>query len=279
MHRIENSVYEMELAGQRLFYNFYHENTVRWFEWHMKQVTSPLPCSSLSNQNSPRYDYRSKQLLSPDSPIFVPLEMIQLRLPEFDPDVPEDYVEYRVCVEVAGRALANKGCFIFHATAFFWRDLAWLLTAPSGTGKSTQFHIWKKLWPEEVSILCGDMPALSLDPHGTVWVHPSPWNGKEREGFENHYSAPLGGIVFLKQDDANYISEAPLSKLIRPLWHQFIGQADTALQIRNREHFLNQTLRHHPFWLLENRGDIASAQLTRRTFEEYLQRRQENGSV
>ena len=207
-------------------------------------------------------------------PLFVPEDLLERRRPIFSAGVPDDYMEYRVCVEVTGRALADRGCFLFHATAFEWRGFAWLMTAPSGTGKSTQYHNWKKLWPDEVSILCGDMPALSLDDGGNVWVHPSPWNGKEREGFENHHSVPLGGIVFLKQGDADSIENAPLDKLIRPLWHQFIGQADTELQIRNREHFLDHMLRHYPFWLLENRGDYSSAQLTKSTFEEYLSRRQ-----
>ena len=237
----------MTLGGKDLYYHIKFKDTSKWFRWHMVPEEKTV-----------------------EKKVFLSEDLYRERRKEFPPGTPEGFMEYRILVEETGRVLCEEGIFIIHATAFFWNQYAWLLTAPSGTGKTTQFNNWKRLWRDEVEILCGDMPVLRTDQSERIWVCPSPWNGKERMGFENHTDYPLGGIVFLKQADENRISSIDLHKMVWPIWHQFLGQCNTERQIRSRERFMNLLLDRYPVWLLENRGDEDSARMTRHVFEDYL---------
>ena len=40
------------------------------------------------------------------------------------------------------------------------------------------------MFPDEITMISGDMPVLERREDGTVWAHPSPWNGKEKIGEE-----------------------------------------------------------------------------------------------
>ena len=238
---------KMTLGNVDLYYNLRFEDTAKWFRWHM------LP-----------------EAASEQKPIVLSDELFQIRKPEFIPGTPDGYIEYRTLVEDTGRALCEQGVFIIHAVAFSWNNYAWLFTAPSGTGKTTQYRNWKQLWPDEVQILCGDMPVLRTDEKDDIWVCPSPWNGKERLGFDAHSDYPLGGVVWLRQSEENHMSPVNIHEMVWPVWHQFIGQCNTELQIRSRERFENLLLQKYPVWLLKNRGDSDSARLARNTFESYL---------
>ena len=237
----------MTLGGKDLYYRIKFKDTPIWFRWHM------VPSDNTNEKAISLSD-----------------DLYRERRKEFPSGTPEGFIEYRILVEETGRVLCEQGVFIIHATAFLWKQYAWLITAPSGTGKTTQFNNWKRLWDNEVRILCGDMPVLRTDASGRIWVCPSPWNGKERMGFENHTDYPLGGMVFLKQSNGNRITPIDLHKIVWPIWHQFIGQCDTERQIRSRERFLNLLLDKYPVWLLENRGDEDSTRMTRHIFEDCL---------
>ncbi len=88
------------------------------------------------------------------------------------------YIEYRACIGLTSKHLLQWDCSIFHAMSFIWRGRAWLLTGPSGIGKTTQFHNWQRLYPGEAEVISGDMPVLERK-EMAVFVHPSSWNGKE----------------------------------------------------------------------------------------------------
>ena len=121
-------------------------------------------------------------------------------------------------------------------------------------------------------MICGDMPALEKRPDGSVWIHPTSWNGKENLG--SRISAPLSGIVLLEQDGVNEIMPLTPRQAIPPLLRQFIIRPDTEEQIRALAGILDGTLRSVPVWKLRNLGDDASTELLRRT----LAQRQTGGS-
>ena len=216
-------------------YALQFEDTYKWFRWHMVPTTK-------ENKN----------------PIRITDELIRERRFVFAPGTPDSFIEYRTLVESTGKELCKYSIFIMHAVAFLWEGYTWLLTAPSGTGKTTQYLNWKNLYPDEVSIICGDIPVLKEEKNQIVYVYPSPWNGKERIGFENHESYPLGGIIYLVQSDHNKMEIANFRELVLPLWCQFVGLPDTEFQIRLKEHFANLLFSRYPIWKFENRGDISS---------------------
>ena len=165
--------------------------------------------------------------------------------------------------------ILRYGCCLFHAAAFLWQGRAWLVTGPSGVGKTTQFRNWQQLFPGEITMICGDMPVLEGRDDGSVWVHPSPWNGKERMG-DRSLRAPLGGVVRLIQGNENYIYTLPVCDAILAMLRQFMVRPEDEAAILALTGLVERCLRYAPVWLLTNRGDDASTQLLRQTLLESM---------
>lgn len=158
---------------------------------------------------------------------------------------------------------------IFHGVAFLWHEKAWILTAPSGTGKTTQYALWKKLYGEEIELINGDKPILSVNDDGRIYVYSSPWCGKER--MHQLLKAPLGGMILLKRAMQNNISCLEKGEAVIPIYKQFLYCPDedsTALKVCELEEKLLDSCR---VWLLENRGNEASAEMTHDCLLHYLE--------
>ena len=179
-------------------------------------------------------------------------------------DDPDWTAEYNAAAVEISEALLPFGRCIFHGMAFLWRGKAWIFTAPSGTGKTTQYALWKLLYGDELSALNGDKPVLECRDDGTVWVHPSPWQGKENIG--SMRSAPLGGIICLARGE-NRIERLDARQALAPVFSQIIVRREKAevtdRALRITEHLLTSV----PIWRLTNRGDRASARLTHDTLQ------------
>ena len=173
------------------------------------------------------------------------------------------YAENMTLIGLAGQALLRYDCCIFHAVAFLWDGKAWLLAAPSGTGKSTQYGNWQRQFPGEIEMICGDMPVLERRAQDCVWVHPSNWNGKE--GMGGRASAPLGGLILLEQGRENAISCLSAREAVFPVLRQFVADLDTEEEIRAMCGIAESVLRSVPVWKLVNLGDDASTALLRNT--------------
>ncbi len=175
-------------------------------------------------------------------------------------------LEFRSLILLTAHSLLPSGCCLFHAAAFLWLGRAWLVTGPSGVGKTTQFRNWQRLFPGEVQMICGDIPVLEGREDGSVWVHPSPWNGKERMG-DRTLSAPLGGIVRLGQKEENTIYPLPVCDAIPVLFRQFMVRPENEDEIIALSRLVERILQYAPVWFFENRGDNASTALLRETLK------------
>ena len=122
--------------------------------------------------------------------------------------------------------------------------------------------------PGEIRMISGDMPVLEPRGDGSIWAHPSPWNGKENIG--NRISAPIGGVVFLEQGKENVLSRPPVAELLRPVFCQFITRLDTEEEIRSLGCLADRMFSALPVWKLVNVGDAASTELLRSAFMERL---------
>lgn len=183
------------------------------------------------------------------------------------------YVESRAMVWRTSLALLEWDCCLFHAVALRWRGKAFLLTAPSGTGKTTQFRNWQRLFPGEVEMICGDMPVLEPRPDGSVWVHPSPWNGKEN--LRGAAAAPAAGLVLLEQGQENRILPMFGSEAVRPCRRQLLVRPETEDQILAMSRLLNRLLTSLPLMRMVNRGDDASTALLRQNLASFVPEREE----
>ena len=177
--------------------------------------------------------------------------------------------EYHLLHFVASNALLAYNRCVFHGTAFLWHGKAWLFSAPSGTGKTTQFRRWRKLYRDEVKIINGDKPILEFKEDHTIVVHPSPWKGKERWG--SMLKAPLGGIIYLEQGKENKIERMAPQDAVIPLYKQFSFLPEKEEYIHAVCRMEDTLLRNIPVWKLINKGDLESAQLTHDTLLKWLE--------
>ncbi len=174
-----------------------------------------------------------------------------------------DYTEFILSAyRCTDQLLKNKSC-LYHGAAFLWKGKAFLFTAASGTGKSTQLRNWKNLYPEEITVLNGDKPILKAE-GSQIIVYPSPWKGKERWGRDD-ISAPLGGIIYLVQAKENRIRRMKVSEAVQPLLKRILSTFETEEIAINAGKFEDLMLKSTPVWLLENTGDASSAELTHKT--------------
>ena len=168
------------------------------------------------------------------------------------------YAEYSLLSCHTSEYLMDYQRFVFHAVAMRWHDKAWLITAPPGIGKSTQYKNLKELYPEEISIINGDRPILQILDDGGIMVHPSPWNGKENWcGAE---AAPLAGIIFLKHGE-NVIEPVSPKAMANSTFFSIFQSFDTGEVIQKAAKLAQQLLKSVPLWQLTNRGDLASSAL------------------
>mgnify|MGYP001776637082 FL=1 len=183
--------------------------------------------------------------------------------------ISEAYTEFYALLGTTSRALLKYGKCLFHGVAFLWHDRAWIITAPSGTGKTTQLRLWQKLFGVEIEVINGDKPVMECREDDSVWIYPSPWNGKEN--LSGTKSGRLAGIIYLEQADHNEVSRMDIRSSILPIYRQFLYYGDYEEEIREVGHMLDTVLRNIPVWKLSNLGDEASAELTHNTLLHYLE--------
>ena len=129
------------------------------------------------------------------------------------------HTEYSMLAPYFSDELLKHDRVVIHAAAVRWNDRAYLICAASGTGKSTQASMLQSLHPGEFSVICGDRPILQFH-EKEIWVHPSPWNGKEN--WYGAEAAPLAGLVLLERGEQNSICALSNRDAALPFYMQFI---------------------------------------------------------
>ena len=130
---------------------------------------------------------------------------------------PPDYLEY-ICVyrHIAER-LPDWDAFVFHGVAMGLEGLAYLFTAPSGTGKTFHGRLWYHNLDGKAWFLNGDKPILRRTETG-FRVYGTPWRGKENYGV--NADLPAQGICILRRGPEIAISPTPPEELVRFLSRQ-----------------------------------------------------------
>lgn len=174
---------------------------------------------------------------------------------------PNGNLEYCLCMYRTSDYLTKHDSCLFHGAAFLLNNKAYLISADSGVGKTTQIRNWMELYSHEIRVMNGDKPILFLESDNHITVYPSPWKGKEEWG-DDSIIAPLGGIILLKQGKFNKIERVrPIHYSARLLSYFFstFEEENTVRKLCEIESAIWNTV---PVWQLTNTGDTASAQIT-----------------
>ena len=210
-------IYSLDCGGSQVLYRFLYPETIRYFGRYLEETDKTDDAISLA----PEYLEEHSWLC--------------------DSDQTPAYLEYMSLMIATGNELLKHDRCLFHSAALLWKEKAWLLCAPSGTGKTTQLRHWKTLLKKDVKVINGDKPLLECKEDGSVWVYSSPWKGKERYGIKG-LKAPLGGIIYLKQDDDNHIQKMTVQETVKPLFSSFISYPDTEEEIQCQAEILKKIL-------------------------------------
>lgn len=236
-------VFQADIAGQTLRYKFIYPLTRLFFRGGLEPAEEDGPFVSVTPED---------------------IERCRGKFPE---GALNGQIEFKALISRTSCALLSEGpACVFHAAAVSAEGRAWLLTAPSGTGKSTQVMNWLKNGDHSPEVICGDMPALRLEEDGTVTVCPSPWNGKEN--LRGAGAAKLGGIICLEKADENTIRPlSPVGRIGRCIT-QFVCSPEDGVQADNLARLADAMLSNYPVWLMRNRGDMQSTELMLKTLFE-----------
>lgn len=120
--------------------------------------------------------------------------------------------------------------FFFHGAAFTYGNDGFLLSGPSGVGKTTHVRLWQKyLGEDRVRIVNGDKNILCVG-DSRVTVCSTPWAGKEQ--WQENRTAPLRAICFLKQGKHNAIRLLSPQDAVLPFLYQLYVPKNDASVLR-----------------------------------------------
>ena len=154
--------------------------------------------------------------------------------------------------KVAG-CLLERDVLLMHGSTVAVDGVAFLFTAPCGTGKSTHTRLWREVFGGRVVMVNDDKPFLRFM-DGAVIACGTPWTGKH--GLGSNVSAPLAGICILSRGTENRIRRADPEDVSEFLLQQLQPEGDS-----RTERLLRELLRRVPVWQMECNRELEAARI------------------
>ena len=154
--------------------------------------------------------------------------------------------------------LIEKDILVFHGSSFIVDNKGYIVTARSGTGKSTHVGLLKELLGDRLTYINDDKPLIDVR-NGCI-IYSSPWNGKERRG--NNISSPLSSVIFLNRGIKNTYKKV-IDK--SEIYIQLLSQIYLPLEKTKREKALKNIdiIRDKiNFYIINVNTDISSAEMS-----------------
>lgn len=170
--------------------------------------------------------------------------------------MPADYLEFICAYRHIAERMPDYDAFVFHGAAIVMDELAYLFTAPSGTGKTTHAQLWRYGFEGRAWFLNGDKPILRRTPEG-FHVCGTPWRGKE--GYGINAERPMQGLCLLSRGTENRIVPAKPEELVRFLARQIYIPRDPARAARLLE-LLDACCAAVPTWTMRCTLNARAAQ-------------------
>lgn len=146
-----------------------------------------------------RYEWKKGQYITRTEPCDEP-DKIYLVIPESFREIFSQNANWLLYL-APERMLIKRERVILHASAVLYEGFAYLFTAPSGGGKSTQARIWENHLHAEV--MNGDKVILRGNKTG-LFAYGSPIAGSS--GIYKNISAPVAAIVKIEKATYNRVS-------------------------------------------------------------------------
>lgn len=162
------------------------------------------------------------------------------------PQAPIEACESLCIYRTIAEQLPQFDRFVFHGAAIEYDGMAYLFTAPSGTGKTTHINLWKKHLGDKVSIINGDKPIICMGEDAVVYG--TPWAGKE--GYQNNTNAKIKAVCILKQAKENKILKLSKGDAVNYLMRQ-VYMPQNATSLSRTLSLLGKLIENIPVYMLE----------------------------
>ncbi|MFQ6793979.1 MAG: hypothetical protein ACLRT4_14555 [Thomasclavelia sp.] len=132
-------------------------------------------------------------------------------------------------------AMPNKNAVVIHGVLLEWKGKGIIITAASGTGKTTHARLWREY--ENALIINGDR-VLIKEEDKQWYAYGIPWCGSSGECINR--KVKIDAIVFLNRGDNNLVNKLlPLDaigkmfpRIIAPKWHDIYSKKAVDITIR-----------------------------------------------
>lgn len=105
------------------------------------------------------------------------------------------YLESLIVYKKIAASMLKYDTLLMHGVLISTEGQGYIITAPSGVGKSTRALLWLQSIPESM-IVNGDKPLIRIT-DDTVYAYGTPWSGKEK--WDINISVPLRAIFLLER--------------------------------------------------------------------------------
>ena len=160
-------------------------------------------------------------------------------------------------------ATADQDTMLMHASVIRHAGKGYLMTAPSGTGKSTHTRLWYDNIPG-CDLMNDDNPVVRII-DGQAIVYGSPWSGKTP--CYRNIEAPIGGLVRLWQKPENSIRRLPVIEGYSHLLSAMSNMKWDERVFRGISHGVSELVRICGVWGLGCLPNAEAAFLCQRTLE------------
>ena len=160
-------------------------------------------------------------------------------------------------------ATADKKTVLMHASVVSLEGRGYLMTAPSGTGKSTHTRLWRQCF-DQCELVNDDNPVVRIE-QGKAMVYGSPWSGKTP--CYRNVCHPVGAYVRLFQEPENNIHPyQPLEAyaMLLPAMSSMVWDKRMQTGVSKT---VAEMVRLNPMYRLGCRPDEAAARLCRDTIQ------------
>lgn len=174
-----------------------------------------------------------------------------------------DYFGYTAPELFSGIAFRNRiihcNGIVVHASGVEWNGQGILLTAPSGTGKSTQAALWESHLGAR--ILNDDCPALRVF-ENKVFMYGTPWSGSGIKYINE--KSPLSMIVVLSQYKENIIEKVEKEEAVRMLIPRFFIPYHNPILMDKAIKVVEKIIKITPVYSLKCRPEVDAVMLVKK---------------
>jgi len=117
--------------------------------------------------------------------------------------LPEHYYEITAILRsICSVVLEKYNGFFLHCSCFELDSNAYVITAKSGTGKSTHARLFRQYFGDKITMINDDKPIVRLIDNEFI-IYGTPWNGKH--SISNNIKAPIKAIFYLNRSKENKV--------------------------------------------------------------------------